>query len=70
MKLYSTQKPIKCPHCGSEKIARILYDMPAFSERLQKMLTNNEIVLGGCCITEDDPVWKSVNCRADIIDCI
>jgi hypothetical protein len=66
MKFYSTQKPKKCPACGSEKIAEILYGLPAFSERLQKMLADNEIVLGGCCITGDDPVWRCVDCKADI----
>jgi hypothetical protein len=30
------------------------------------MLANNEIVLGGCIIIEDDQVWKCVDCKADI----
>jgi hypothetical protein len=66
MKFKYAQKPIKCPHRGSEKIARILYGMPVFSERLQKMLADNEIVLGGCCITVNDPVWKCVDCKAKV----
>jgi primosomal protein N' len=55
MKYKSINKPEKCPDCGSEKIARILYGLPSFSESLRKRIENNEIVLGGCCITGNDP---------------
>jgi len=32
------RKPHVCPACGSERVAEILWGMPAFSERLQKDL--------------------------------
>ena len=66
MKYNSAKKPERCPACESEKIARILYGMPAFSEELHNKLNNKEIVLGGCCITGDDPTWKCVDCNAAI----
>jgi hypothetical protein len=62
MKYKSIKNPHKCPECGSEKIARILYGLPSFSESLRKRLENNEVVLGGCCITVNDPSWKCVHC--------
>ena len=60
------QKPSKCPKCGSQKIAKILYGMPAYSTKLRKDMDEGKIVLGGCCIGMDDPVWKCVDCKLDI----
>ena len=62
MKYNSVKKPDKCPKCGSDKIAKILYGMPAFSESLRKDLDENKIVLGGCCISNDDPTWQCTSC--------
>jgi hypothetical protein len=62
MRYRSTKKPDKCPECGSEKIARILYGLPSFSENLRMKLEKNEVVLGGCCITGNDPSWKCIDC--------
>jgi predicted RNA-binding Zn-ribbon protein involved in translation (DUF1610 family) len=62
MKYKSIEKPDKCPECGSDKIAWILYGLPSFSENLRKKLKNDEIVLGGCCITKNDPSWKCIDC--------
>jgi hypothetical protein len=62
MKYKSIEKPDKCPECGSDKIAKILYGLPSFSENLRKKLKNDEIVLGGCCITGNDPSWKCIDC--------
>jgi len=47
MKYYSAGKPIKCPDCGSGKIARILYGLPAFSESLRKGLKIMKLFLVG-----------------------
>jgi hypothetical protein len=66
MKYKSINKPDKCTECGSEKIARILYGLPAFSDSLRKRLDNNEIVLGGCCVTGNDPSWKCIDCGTTI----
>jgi hypothetical protein len=66
MKYKSTKKPDTCPECGSERIARILYGLPAFSDSLRKRLDNNEVVLGGCCITGNDPSWKCIDCGTNI----
>jgi hypothetical protein len=60
------RKPRKCSQCGSSRIAVILYGMPEFSPELKKSLDEGDIVLGGCCITDDDPTWKCAECEIDI----
>lgn len=57
-----SRKPRKCPACGSKRIARILYGLPAFSDELQRDLEEGKITLGGCCIRDDDPVWQCADC--------
>jgi len=56
-------KPAKCPVCRSSKIARIRYGMPVFSPKLEKQINAGKIILGGCCITNDDPEWKCLACE-------
>jgi hypothetical protein len=66
MKYKSIRKPTKCPECGSHKIARIMYGLPAFTPGLEKELADQKTVLGGCCISNDDPSWKCVDCNTVI----
>jgi len=40
--------------------------MPEFSPEFEKRIEDGKIALGGCCISNDDPVWKCVECEADI----
>jgi primosomal protein N' len=64
---YSTEsKPKKCPHCGSSKICEILWGMPVYSEQLQSDLAEKKIVLGGCCVSDEDPTWQCVACETNI----
>jgi len=50
-----SQKPLKCPVCGSNKIASYLWGEPAFSEKLQQDLDEEYVLLGGYCISDVDP---------------
>ena len=43
---------MKCPRCGSEHVAEILYGMPAFADDLKQTLDKKEVYLDGCCISE------------------
>lgn len=54
-----------CPCCGSKNTAAILWGMPAFSEELQKKLDQKELILGGCCITGNDPSHHCNTCKKD-----
>jgi hypothetical protein len=58
-----TSKPDRCPECGSEKVASILYGLPMFDEELERRLNAGEVVLGGCCVLGDDPLWQCMECR-------
>ena len=60
------RKPRKCPACGSKRVANILFGMPAFSKELEDVLDAGRIVLGGCCISDDDPTWQCADCDTEI----
>ena len=55
-------KPDKCPKCGSNKVAYIMYGLPAIGDELDKNLNEGKIVLGGCCFSNNSPAWKCVDC--------
>jgi hypothetical protein len=45
-------------------MATILFGLPDFSKRLKADLAAGRIVLGGCCVTDDDPTWRCLDCDA------
>jgi len=53
-----------CPNCNSSRVARILYGMPMFNDKLDKAMKEGKIVLGGCCITDNDPDYQCLDCNA------
>jgi hypothetical protein len=63
----SDKKPEFCPNCGSKKIAQILYGLYRnYSPELKQKVKDGKIVFGGCCITDDDPSWRCIDCNANI----
>lgn len=66
MRYESVKKPKRCPKCGSVQIASVLYGLPAFSQKLEEDMKTGRIVLGGCCITDDDPKWQCIDCSTAI----
>jgi ribosomal protein L37AE/L43A len=56
------RRPRKCPRCGSERIARILYGLPALSDALREELETRRTVPGGCIVTGNDPRWRCTDC--------
>ena len=40
--------------------------MPEFSPEFEKRIEDGKIALGGCCISNDDPIWKCTECELDI----
>ncbi len=54
---------MKCPHCKKEWIAEILWGYPGDLESLEKLLEKQEIILGGCLITDHDPKWECNDCH-------
>jgi phage FluMu protein Com len=63
MRYEYSRKPVKCPKCKSTKIAEILYGLPAYSKELQAKMDEDKIVLGGCCVSSDDPKWQCIKCK-------
>jgi len=63
-RITSKRKPRKCAKCGSPKIVKIMYGYP--SEDAFKTVEEGKIVLGGCCITNDDPSWQCAGCGVKI----
>lgn len=57
-----TRRPPKCPACGGKPVAAISYGMPIPSDKLDRALESGRIVLGGCCISDDDPAWQCTVC--------
>lgn len=56
---------IACPNCGSGLVARYLWGEPEFDNELERELKSGKIVLGGCCITGEDPEWRCNVCGCD-----
>ncbi len=54
---------MKCIKCGGSKVVPILYGMPAFSEELEQKLNDEELHLGGCCLTGADPKYHCFACK-------
>lgn len=65
MKQYNSTKKIKCPYCGSNNIAKILHGLPTFSKKLDEDIKWGKVVLGGCCVTDDDPDKHCNSCNKD-----
>lgn len=56
------KRPKNCPHCNSPRIAKILYGLPNYDNKMAKDISEEKIVLGGCCISDDDPDYQCVEC--------
>jgi len=52
----------KCPKCSSSKgVIRIVYGMPG-SDTVEEA-EKGKVMLGGCCVTDDDPDWHCKECK-------
>ena len=51
-----------CPKCGDQLI-EIVYGMPG--PELFEASERGEVILGGCCITGDDPKYHCKKCKLD-----
>jgi primosomal protein N' len=54
---------IICPKCKSNSIAEIFYGLPNFTEELNKKIEDKKIVLGGCEISWDNPIYHCNDCK-------
>ncbi len=52
-----------CPRCKSNRVATILWGLPAYDEEMQRKMDSGEIVLGGCCIPPfPPPDYQCLDC--------
>ena len=65
-KIFRNRKPRTCPSCNGKNVAVILWGYPLETADLTKALEEKKIILGGCCVSEDDPVWRCADCYAEI----
>jgi hypothetical protein len=61
-KISFARKPRKCPLCGAP-VYKILYGEPAMSESDYFKKYGEHVIFGGCCITENDPMWACSACK-------
>lgn len=57
---------IICPHCGSNRVARVLYGISEIDENLQDLIDKEEILLGGCMILPNSFNYYCINCQSEI----
>lgn len=60
------KRPEKCPNCNRRSVATILYGLPAFDPKLDQDLRAGRVILGGCCVSDDDPAWQCNKCGSTI----
>lgn len=56
---------MECPKCGNNNIAKILYGLPAFDEKMERDLQDGHIVLGGCEEDESNHHWHCNACKTE-----
>ncbi len=55
----------KCPKCGEQSVAKILWGLPTFSEEMRKQMEEGKLVLGGCCIiTDESGHYDKYHCKS------
>ena len=52
------RKPIKCPSCGHRPVGTILWGDPDMTLQLRDLMDAGKIIIGGCCLSPDDPTWE------------
>ena len=54
-----------CPNCSSANTCRIMYGMPAYTDKLERDLEAGRVHIGGCIISDDDPNRHCNDCETD-----
>jgi len=52
-----------CPHCKSSDTCPIFWGYPGNIEEFSKLVDEKKISPGGCCISDNDPLWHCNNCQ-------
>ena len=57
---------MKCPFCGSTRLAPIIFGLPDYTEELVRRVENEEVYLGGCLIMDGYPQYHCFACRQNV----
>lgn len=60
------RRPRRCTACFARTVAPMLFGMPADDAKLERDVAEGRLILGGCLIGLDDPVWGCTTCGAPI----
>lgn len=52
----------ECPSCGSKNVVPILYGYPGDMDYVIKLVEEKKLVLGGCCVSDNDPAFECLDC--------
>lgn len=59
------KKPRICPVCKSKIVGTYAYGLQTYDEEQQKKIKEGRVILGGCVIDYDQPVWGCEFCGTD-----
>jgi len=59
-------KPPKCPKCGSDRIAKIVYGLPDPGAGLEEEAEAGRIILAGCRLPENPRQWHCHLCGHEL----
>ena len=65
-KIFRDRKPRTCPSCNGKNVAVILWGYPMETAELTQALHEKKIIIGGCCISENDHTWECADCYVRI----
>ena len=52
----------ECLCCGGEKIVPIFWGYPGDVDHVLKLVEKERLVLGGCCVSDNDPAFGCLDC--------
>ena len=61
-----TIKPRKYSKSGHLPLCEILWGMPHMDSKLEELMNAGKIIIGGCCLSGDDPTWECSKCHQQI----
>lgn len=59
---HQRERPAKCPACGYERVAEIIYGLVMIDAGLEADLKAGKTRLGGCIVSDDNPQWWCAAC--------
>jgi hypothetical protein len=58
-------KAQRCSACGSASVAKFQYGLPRFTPELNEDLDAGRVILGGCSVGPEDPLWACLDCKSN-----